>query len=58
MGKMQIISADGFWDSDNKNIVSKTIDFHFPGTAVNIEFNLNDTNFYKLSSEISLNNIF
>jgi len=33
-----------------------TIDF--PGTIANIEFNLDDSSYYQLKSEVSLDNIF
>ena len=57
-GKLQIVSSDGFWEYKNRKILSKTLDESFPGTIANLEFNLDDKNFYQLKSEISLNNIF
>lgn len=57
-GKIQIISADGYWeqkgDSENSNVFSLL----FPGTIVNLEFNIKDGNYYCLSSEINEKEIF
>lgn len=57
-GKIQIISSDGYWEYQNKNKVMKKMNNVFPGTIVNIEFDLNDNNSYQLTEEISLKNIF
>ncbi len=51
-GKIQITSADGYWFEKNDKSVSKKLDVFFKGTAVNLEFNINDTSSYCLSSEI------
>lgn len=57
-GKIQIISADGYWeqkaDSENSNVFSQS----FPGTIVNLEFNIKDGDYYCLSSEINEKEIF
>ncbi len=57
-GKIQIISADGYWeqkgDSENSNVFSLS----FPGTVVNLEFSIKDGNYYCLSSEINEKEIF
>ncbi len=54
-GRMQIVSDEGYWEYDGetnqKNIYEKSIYSKFPGTIVNIEFNLDDTNSYSLVSE-------
>jgi hypothetical protein len=51
-GKIQIFSADGFWEEKGKHITSKEIDGFFQGTVVNLEFNLNDRSYYYFGSEI------
>ena len=56
-GKIQVVSSDGYWElrrciTDMK-LFSKPL-----GTVVNLEFNLDDTNMYKLKEEVSLENIF
>lgn len=43
-GKFQIISADGFWESNQKD--KNNFLQHFPGTVVNIIINLKDENKY------------
>ena len=58
LGKIQIASADGYWEFKKENIEKGLFECSFPGTIVNIEFNLNDTNSYKLSKEISLDGLF
>ncbi|MCT4613792.1 MAG: hypothetical protein N4A49_02830 [Marinifilaceae bacterium] len=57
-GKIQIISSDGYWEYRRGHTTTKLFDNFFPGTIVNIEFNLNDKNSYSLKEEISLNDIF
>lgn len=51
-GKIQIVSADGYWEmSKDKKNETKSFEEEFPGTIVNIEFNLDDKDFYYLKSE-------
>jgi len=54
-GRMQIVSDEGYWEYDGegngKNIYDKSLNSKFPGTIINIEFNLDDTNSYSLISE-------
>ncbi|MCV9387429.1 hypothetical protein [Reichenbachiella ulvae] len=57
-GKVQIISSDGYWESRRGAISTHIFENFFPGTIVNIEFNLSDTNSYLLKEEISLDGIF
>ena len=57
-GKIQIVSSDGFWEMRKGIIQKKPFQKAFLGTIVNLEFNLDDTNIYKLKEEVSLNNIF
>ncbi len=57
-GKIQIVSADGYWEFRKGKMEAKLFDKDFPGTIANIEFNLDDSSYYQLKSEISLDNIF
>jgi hypothetical protein len=57
-GKIQIVSADGYLEFSEDEVIKKSFNNFFPGTVVNIEFRLNDRNLYKLKEEISLDNIF
>jgi len=57
-GKVQIISSDGYWEYNENNTISELFQDSFPGTIVNIEFNLDDRDYYKLIEEISLDDIF
>jgi len=51
-GKMQIASADGYWYEKGRTSRSKDLNVSFRGTAVNLEFNVNDRSSYCLGSEI------
>ncbi|MFH0893515.1 MAG: ATP-binding protein [Bacteroidota bacterium] len=51
LGKIQIISSDGFWEMRKGEISTNSFSSEFPGTLVNLEFNLDDSNFYHLKSE-------
>jgi len=51
-GKMQITSADGYWYEMGGTSDSKDLNVFFRGTAVNLEFNVNDQSSYCLTSEI------
>ena len=57
-GKIQIVSADGYWEFIRGKTEAKLFDNDFPGTIANIEFNLDDSSYYQLKSEVSLDNIF
>lgn len=57
-GKIQIVSSDGYWEYRNGETESKLFDKPFPGTIVNIEFNLDDKDSYRLTEEVSLEDIF
>lgn len=58
-GKIQIVSANGFYEFNRGDISKQRLDDSFDGTIVNIMFNLNDTKNYRLSSEIAdFDNIF
>lgn len=57
-GKIQIVSSDGYWEYSKEKTTKKNFQKPFPGTIVNIEFNLDDRDYYKLVEEISLDDIF
>ncbi len=51
-GKIQVVSADGFYEFKNDNVVKKRLNHVFDGTIVNIKFNLNDSQSYMLTEEV------
>ena len=51
-GKIQIASADGYWYEKECISQSEDLSDFFRGTAVNLEFNVNDQCSYCLTSEI------
>ena len=51
-GKIQVASADGYWYEKESTSHSKELGVFFRGTAVNLEFNVNDQSSYCLTSEI------
>ena len=57
-GKIQIVSSDGYWEFHSGKIETKLFNNSFPGTIANIEFNLDDKDYYQLKEEISLDDIF
>jgi len=57
-GKIQIVSSDGYWEFYCGRINMKPFKNSFPGTIANIEFNLDDKDYYQLKEEISLDDIF
>ena len=50
-GKLQIISADGFWMQTADKTTGQSFNLEFPGTIVNLEFNISD-DFYYIKNEI------
>src|SRR5690606_35648430 len=50
-GKIQIISADGFWEWHRGKSTKKLLNNRFNGTIANLRFNLNDTSHYYLENE-------
>lgn len=50
-GKIQMVSSDGYWEYIRGKEESNVFNFEFPGTIVNINFNLNDESFYYLEEE-------
>jgi hypothetical protein len=57
-GKIQIASADGFWQEAHGNEQSQVLAESFGGTIVNLEFNIVDRSYYYLSSEVKPHDIF
>lgn len=58
-GKIQIVSADGYYEYKNEIITKRRINSYFDGTIVTIIFNFNDKNYYSLLSEkLDLKNAF
>jgi hypothetical protein len=57
-GKMQIVSNDGFYQSDGIQEVMQMFVGEFPGTIVNLQFRTDDRKNYLLQSEIDVNEIF
>jgi len=53
-GKIQIASAKGYWYEKKGTSHSKDLNDFFGGTAVNLEFNVNDQCSYYLSSETDI----
>ena len=51
-GKIQVASADGYWYEEGCTSRSEDLSDDFGGTAVNLEFNVNDQCSYCLTSEI------
>lgn len=48
-GRLQIISAEGLWEYNGGNARSENMKIQFPGTIVNIIFNLKDDNLHYLN---------
>ena len=57
-GKIQIVSSDCYWHFAHGKEEYLTLDYPFPGTIVNLEFNLDDNSFYYLKEEKKSNIIF
>ena len=57
-GRIQIVSDSGYWALESGAVVTKEMPYSFPGTVVGIEIDTADKRSYRLSSEISENDIF
>lgn len=58
-GKIQIVSADGYFEYRNDLVTKLKLNSYFNGTIVTIIFNLNDKNYYSLINEkTDLRNLF
>jgi hypothetical protein len=56
-GKLQINSADGYWEEKKGAIFVSECEYDFPGSIVNIEFNLRDKNSYITKEELNISDI-
>ncbi len=50
-GKIQIVSSNGYWQYVRGEIFTANFDHEFPGTIINIEFNLDDSIVYYFKNE-------
>lgn len=50
-GKIQIISANEYWEQNAEKCIEGNFSQKFPGTIVNLEFNIGDKGYYSLASE-------
>ncbi len=57
-GKIQIISNNGFYQYSKQGEETNFFDSDFPGTVVNLQFRMDDDNYYLLETEIDTNDIF
>ena len=57
-GCLQIVSDAGYWQRRNGKIVTKPLNYAFPGTVVSVEINTADTGSYVLASELNAEEIF
>lgn len=57
-GKIQIRSADGYWEEKKGVTFAHDCSSYFQGSIVNIEFNLRDTKEYTTPEEIDIKSIF
>jgi hypothetical protein len=58
MGKMQIVSNEGFYQLDAFRETTNEFNGKFPGTIVNLQFNTDDKCNYSLKCEVNLEDIF
>ena len=57
-GCIEIVSDAGYWQRRNGKIVTKLLNYPFPGTIVSVEINAADTHSYLLTSEMDAKDIF
>ena len=57
-GCIEIVSDAGYWQRRNGKIVTKLLNYPFPGTVVSVEINTADTHSYILTSEMDAKDIF
>ncbi|MBE9467214.1 MAG: hypothetical protein IMY72_02700 [Bacteroidetes bacterium] len=58
-GELQIISAEGFWQQDKKNIIfTKNLQNLFSGTIVNLEFNIDNNYYFTKKDKLNEQDIF
>ena len=57
-GCIQIVSDAGYWKREKGTTTTDPLNHPFPGTVVTVEINTADKNLYKLTSELSAEDIF
>ena len=57
-GCIQIVSDGGYWQRKDSEVVTKRLNYAFPGTVVSIEINTADTGAYILAAELNAEEIF
>ncbi|MCP9200552.1 hypothetical protein MKO06_11575 [Gramella sp. GC03-9] len=58
-GKIQIVSSNGFWELRESKMEKYDLNFSFPGTIANLEFNLQEDKIYSFANETpDMDNIF
>ena len=57
-GRLQIVSATGYWEYANGKETVRLLKNPFPGTVLNLEINTADAHSYCLRSELSPRNVF
>ena len=57
-GCIRIVSDAGYWRRRDCKIVTRPLNYPFPGTVVSVEINTADTSVYKLASELNPEDIF
>ena len=58
-GCIQIVSGAGYWQRENRETLTKSLTYPFPGTVVSVEINTADTRVYRLvPEELSPEDIF
>jgi hypothetical protein len=56
-GKIQIRSAEGYWEEKKGSIFTLNSPTHFGGSVVNMEFNLRDPKTYYIKEEFDIKDI-
>jgi hypothetical protein len=56
--RLKIVSDSGYWALDSGKVSANEMAYRFPGTVVSIEIDTADKRSYRLSSEISEDDIF
>jgi hypothetical protein len=57
-GSLQLVSGDGFIEVNRGIRKEFSMSGYFPGTIVTIRLRLRDSNFYRMSNEVDINDIF
>ena len=57
-GKIQIVSADGYWEMIKGAVSTSEYEAPFPGSLINLEFNLDDLSYVQEYDNISIDDIF